>query len=426
MPKRTRWVFFPYRTKWMFHHRRHPTYHSYSAKGGPLDVFDHPCYPCVSGNDLFFCDRDDDFVQKRTADDLLYLSHIGTHGTGNDQFNEPLGICCVGDHLFITDRINSRIVKRLKEDLSYVAQTSGAAFPNHLYYPEGICSDGTYLYVCDTYHHRIQKYALDFSFVSQIGSEGTGDDQFKYPKGIAVCNGYLFITDTNNNRIVKRLASDLSFVAKIGVLDVGGAGGNDGFWQPQGVACDSIDHIYVCDTANDRIHKRKADDLSYVDKVGAHNSGVFDFPHGIAYSNGYLYIGDGDNHRIVKRKASDLSYVSEVGAALEGTPANGTSWVTLLSKRATSRIFIYAIQLTTYGAWVGDPKFRILYNSHKLYPDVSEADVDSGVFTVFPAPLYVHRNLTYTVQFRSTSAADVSPKVMSLDRLSVSHYGPWR
>lgn len=428
MPKRARWVFYPYRTKWMFHHRKHASYQSYSARSlSSLEIFDHPNYPCVSADDeLFFGDRDDDFIQKRSAEDFSYSNHIGTHGSGNDQFNEPAGICCVGNYIFVNDRMNSRIVKRNKSDLSYVSQYGSIGFgDNQFYYPEGICSDGTYLYIADSSAHRIKKHLVsDFSFVSKIGTQGAGNDQFNYPHDVAIFDDYLFVVDRNNNRIHKRLTSDLSFVSKIGSA----GSGNDQFNFPEGICADLGSSLYITDSGNDRLLKRSATDLSFMSKVGVLGSGddEFNYPHGVAYSNGFIFVADSENHRLVKRK-TNLAYVDQVGGAIEGTPANGKSWVTLFTKLATAPLFIYAIQLTTSGSWAGTPKYRLLYDSHKLYPDLPEETVQSGTFVVFPTPLYVHRNMSYSVQFRSTSAADGSPdQLISLDRLSVSHYGPWR
>ena len=77
-------------------------------------------------------------------------------------------------------------------------------------------SDGTHLYIIDTYNHRIVKRLLsDLSYVAKIGSSGSGNDQFYYPQGATSDGTHLYITDTNNHRIVKRLLSDLSYVDRV-------------------------------------------------------------------------------------------------------------------------------------------------------------------------------------------------------------------
>ena len=90
-----------------------------------------------------------------------------------------------------------------------------------------------YVFVADTYNYRIVKrLASDLSFVSKIGTLGSGDDQFDHPYGIAVSGDYVYVADTWNHRIVKRLASDLTFVSKIGTE----GSGDDQFEYPVGIA----------------------------------------------------------------------------------------------------------------------------------------------------------------------------------------------
>ena len=80
---------------------------------------------------------------------------------------------------------------------------------DQFYYPYGVCSDGTYIYVVDRNNHRIVKrLASDLSYVAKIGSLGTGNDQFSYPYGICSDGTYIYVADANNHRIVKRLSAD--------------------------------------------------------------------------------------------------------------------------------------------------------------------------------------------------------------------------
>jgi DNA-binding beta-propeller fold protein YncE len=182
---------------------------------------------------------------------------------------------------------------------------------NGFNYPSGITSDGTYIYVADYNNHRIVKrLASNLSYVSKIGTNGSGNDQFSSPRGITTDGTYLYVADSGNHRIVKRLASDLSYVSKIGTS----GSGNDQFNNPFGITSDGT-YIYVVDYSNHRIVKRLASDLSYVSKIGTVGSGndQFIFPRGITTDGTYLYVADSGNHRIVKRLASDLSYVSKIG-----------------------------------------------------------------------------------------------------------------
>src|SRR3989339_494148 len=184
----------------------------------------------------------------------------------------------------------------------------GAAF--------GIATDGTYIYMTDYGNHRIVKrLASNLSYVAKIGSLGSGNDQFSNPTGIAADGTYIYVLDTGNHRIVKRLASDLSYVSQIGSLGTG----NDQFDYPYGIATDGT-YIYIADSNNYRIVKRLAEDLSYVAKIGSNGSGddQFNTPRGIATDGTYLYIADTYNNRIAKRLPEDLSYVAKIGSLGSG------------------------------------------------------------------------------------------------------------
>jgi hypothetical protein len=79
--------------------------------------------------------------------------------------------------------------------------------------PFGVATDGTYIWVADRYNHRIVKrLASDLSYVSKVGSQGSGDDQFNQPFGVATDGTYIWVADTYNYRIVKRDAGTLAYV----------------------------------------------------------------------------------------------------------------------------------------------------------------------------------------------------------------------
>src|SRR3989339_552159 len=186
----------------------------------------------------------------------------------------------------------------------------GAAF--------GIATDGTYIYMTDYGNHRIVKrLASNLSYVAKIGSLGSGNDQFSNPTGIATDGINVYVVDTGNNRIVKRLAADaLTYVSKIGSV----GSGNDQFDFPTGIVVSGI-NINVADTSNNRIVKRLASDLSYVAKIGSAGSGndQFSNPADIATDGTNVYVADSYNYRIVKRPVSDaLTYVSKIGSAGSG------------------------------------------------------------------------------------------------------------
>jgi DNA-binding beta-propeller fold protein YncE len=190
------------------------------------------------------------------------------------------------------------------------------AASDYFSYPYAISGDGTYLYIADTGNNRIVKrLASDLSYVASIGTSGSGNDQFNEPMGISASGNYIYVADPNNHRIVKRLASNLSYVTSIGTQ----GSGDDQFFRPRGIFSDGT-YVYVADTGNNRIVKRDASDLRYISKIGSVGSGdnQFNDPYGIFSDGNHIYVGDTENNRIVKRLASDLSFVSKIGTSGSG------------------------------------------------------------------------------------------------------------
>jgi len=178
-------------------------------------------------------------------------------------FNSTIGM---GFHVLAFSRLqkSGEVELRLSVD-GVSADSDGVLYGsgnNQFYYPYDVITDGTYLYVADTYNNRIVKrLCSDLSYVAKIGSQGSGNDQFYYPSGITTDGTYLYVADMYNHRIVKRLCSDLSYVAKIGSY----GSGNDQFYYPSGIIPYGT-YLYIADTNNHRIVKRLCSDLSYVSK----------------------------------------------------------------------------------------------------------------------------------------------------------------
>jgi hypothetical protein len=228
----------------------------------------------------------------------------------------------------------------------------------------------TYLYIADTYNSRlVKRLASDLSFVSKIGSLGTGNDQFNGLRGVATDGTHLYIADSLNHRIVKRLASDLSYVSRLGSP----GSGNDQFNNPESIAI-SGSYLYILDTNNHRLVKRLASDLSYVSKTGTQGTGndQFYYPRGIATDGTHLYIADTSGQRIKKHLASDLSYVSKActqGAgndqvqAPEGVTVSGSDLFVgdTYNHRVVKRLasdLSYRSQIGSYGT--GNDQFYLL------------------------------------------------------------------
>ena len=280
--------------------------------------FNYPYGVACDNTYLYITDSKRHMIDKRLKSDLSLVTRIGTWGTTNNDFNNPKGITYYGGFLYICDYGNNRILKYDAATLSYIGQVSETA-------PLGIACDGTYVYVTSytvypalPSHRVIKRLASDLSFVAEIGGDPMSDNtHFNYPEGITSDGTYVFVGD--KNRVTKRLCSDLSFVSQYGhdytTFD------NDTIDYPTAMANDN-DNIYFTDfkqgqgSVSQRIMVRAKSDLSYVAKVG--NLGMFPnnnpssadiIPEtsGICLDGDYVYFTELFYHQIQKRLKSVAS-----------------------------------------------------------------------------------------------------------------------
>ena len=178
-------------------------------------------------------------VYKYRCSNLSYVSKFGLGHTTNDPtqgLNIAEGISTDGIYLYVGGSAGAFFIKLLASNMSYVLHIN-LGQPEHLYYYwKGSVTDGTYIWIMQWQAPGgIAKCnCSDLSVVWYYGSAGTGDDQFSSPYGNIGYDGtYLYIADSGNNRIKKHLASDGSFVSKIG--SQGQAQDDDRFWNPGGL-----------------------------------------------------------------------------------------------------------------------------------------------------------------------------------------------
>ena len=193
---------------------------TYSTRfGGPGSgdgEFNTPHGITGDGTHLYVCDRDQSRIQKFSESDYSFVAKIGSSGSENDQFNRPYDICCDGTYLYVIETANARINKRLASDLSYVGKVStGDATGYRIFCDAGETGN---VYITHGLYY-LTKYLKDLTLVGSVGSQGSGNLQFDRVKGGCVYDGYLYVGDyyaSANDRLHKFLASDMSHVAIVG------------------------------------------------------------------------------------------------------------------------------------------------------------------------------------------------------------------
>ncbi|MFH0907804.1 MAG: phage tail protein [bacterium] len=269
--------------------------------GADNGEFNYPMGIACDGTYVYIADFINGVIRKHLQIDLSWVANLGSPGTGDGQFTRPTGVWTNGTHIWVADCANHRIQKLTVGGVFVAKIGSAGAGANQFWYPWAITGDGAgYVYVLDTHNHRLVKIddALSGSPAgtwTTIGTQGVGNDQFNGPQGIACDGTNLYIGDTRNNRVVKRLCSDLSYVAKIGTV---GTGTNQ-FTGPIGVAVNSTpDTIWVADQGNNRLVQLSTA-LVWADATGTRGFGrlQYDGIHGLAWNDSKVWLTENLNHR---------------------------------------------------------------------------------------------------------------------------------
>src|SRR5439155_20001800 len=238
---------------------------------------------------------------------------------GNAQFNWPYGVASAGSGiLYVSDHEENHTVRKLSLTgtnwlVSTLAGLAGqigvidgmgasARFNN----PTGIAVDSKgNIFVADQDSYTIRKITptgvvTTFAGMAHSGgdADGTGASaRFFVPTGVAVdSTDNIYVCDTGNNAIRK--------ITPTGVVTtfVGLAAGNPQQWYPTGIAVDRQGNIFVADNFNMTIVKVKLDKnvatVAGLAGKGGGNDGIgsnarFYSPEGLAVDpSGALYIAD--------------------------------------------------------------------------------------------------------------------------------------
>jgi hypothetical protein len=210
-----------------------------------------------------------------------YAGHGSSDGAGNaSQFNNPGNIAFdSAGNLYVADSDNHTIrmitpagvASTLAGSPGVSGSADGAGSSARFNQPLGVAVDTAgNVYVADTGNHTIRKMTLaggNWSVSTLAGlagvsgsTDGTGAGaRFYEPEAVAVDTSInVYVADTWNHTI--RAITSSGVVTTL-AGSAGNSGTNDGvgsgarFYQPQGVAVDSLGNIYVADTANQTIRK---------------------------------------------------------------------------------------------------------------------------------------------------------------------------
>jgi NHL repeat len=276
--------------------------------------FNKPAGIAVDNNTIFVTDFNN---RTQVFDSNgIYIAKTGSTGSANSQFRDPNGIVVDNlGYIYVADTGNHRIQKFDKDGkfvtkwgsfCQMINKYENKTFDQECVDPDELgplergdgqfnspmqvaLDDKNNLYVADTGNHRIQKFDKDGKFLTKWGSEcevgkqkcvmtwdnSTGEltspGQFFYPIGLETQESeIIYVTDSGNHRIqvfdvngtsqITKWGSHCDFkngVAGTGCSDTDGVSGplkvgDSQFNRPADVS-QSGNHIFVADSANDRI-----------------------------------------------------------------------------------------------------------------------------------------------------------------------------
>lgn len=218
--------------------------------------------------------------------------------------------------IYISDHSNNRIIDRSIPNLVYVSEflvVPGYAYLSDgfgngsFYQPRGLCNDGTFLYVINGGDNLLKltlgASASALTYVTDIGDgidsglpvvsgnegPGSGNNQFNNARGICTDGTHLYIVDSGNLRIVKRLCSDLSYVAEISATTE--TAPYETLRNPRSIETDGT-HVYVTNYqsgAGTWIFKFLCSNLAY-DSMTTISTPFFDRAIGITIDGSSLFV----------------------------------------------------------------------------------------------------------------------------------------
>jgi hypothetical protein len=275
--------------------------------------------------------------------------HGASDGTNeNARFDDPQGIAIdssgiVSGIVYVADTINNAIRRIVPVGTNWVVTTiagAGRDYPGandgsnivaRFNHPYGIAVDASgSLFVADTYSQTIRKIILvgtNWVVTTIAGSaamngatDGTNENaRFDTPVAIAIdSSGNFYVADFNNNTIRKGTPSGTNWIvttiAGLATAPPGSVDGTNGaarFFEPQGIALDASNNVYVSDAGNSTIRKVKPVGTNWVVTTLGGQPGVtgandgtgsvarFNNPYALAITaSGSLFLADAWNNTV--------------------------------------------------------------------------------------------------------------------------------
>ena len=284
---------------------------------------------------------------------LTLVAGSGAHGFSGDggpatnallSFPNAVAVDSSGV-LYIADGSGGRVRKVANGIITTVAGNGtsgysgdgGPATNAALFFPTAVAVDksGT-LYIADTDNNVVRKVVNGTISTIAGGGLQTGDGgaptnaKLNLPAGLAFdTSGNLYIAEQGAHRIREIVDGIITAVAGNGTAGFGGDGApavsaqlND----PQGIAIDAQNNLYIADVLNNRIRKVSSGTITTIAGTGAQNFGgdggppaaaQFNLPSAIVVDPGSnLYITDSGNHRVRRISGGIISTIAGGGTQI--------------------------------------------------------------------------------------------------------------
>ncbi|MBO9542534.1 IPT/TIG domain-containing protein [bacterium] len=272
----------------------------FSGNGGPATsaklYYPQGVAVDATGN-LYIADTNNQRIRKVTNGTISTVAGNGSYGYDGDdkaatsaRLAYPRGVAVdASDNLYIADTNNGRIRKVSNGTIATVAgrpASSGAlaggnALSIALGAPSAVAeAKNGDLYIADSNNDVVWKLSQ-----GNLSVVDTGTEELSYPLGVAEAkNGDLYIADSGNNRVLKVTSDGTTSVVEI-----------DGMYQPNAVAVDKDDALYVSSGDSKKVIKVEGETITtvYTDDNKR--------PRGVAVdATGNLYLAIANEPQVLK------------------------------------------------------------------------------------------------------------------------------